>query len=78
MSGAYLAVGEHGEADGTLFGEHSFDELSVVGLFHRLHHVVQAVGGVVLQQQGQGQLTAAPAREVVHGQQPPTDALPET
>lgn len=47
----YLAVGEDGEADGTLFSQHPLDELSIVGLPHRLHHVLQGVGGAVLKEQ---------------------------
>ena len=71
----YLAVRKDGQTDGTLFGQDPLDELPVVGLAHRLHHVLQAVGGVALQQQGQRQLAAAPAGQVVHRQQPPAGAL---
>ena len=37
----YLAMREDREADGTLFGQHSLDKLSVVRLSHRLHYVFQ-------------------------------------
>ena len=66
---------EDGQTDGTLFGQDPLDELPVVGLAHRLHHVLQAVGGVALQQQGQRQLAAPPAGQVVHRQQTPAGAL---
>lgn len=71
----YLAVGEDWEADGTLLGQNSLNKLPVVGFLHSLHYVLQRVGGTVLQKQRQRQLTATPAWEVVHCEQPPTYTL---
>lgn len=44
----YLAMGEDREADGTLFSQHSLDELPVMGLTYSLHYVFKWVGGTVL------------------------------
>ena len=66
---------EHVVAAGAGLVEQPAQEVSVLGLSHGLDHVLQGVLGVGLLQQGQGQLTAPPAGQVVQRQQAPAQLL---
>lgn len=71
----HLTEGEDAQAAGTLVLEEAPDEILVVRLFHRLHYVLQGVADVWLLKQGEDELAAPPAGQVVESQQTPAHPL---
>lgn len=75
---SHLAAGEDIHTAGTLIIKDTLYEFFVVRLFHSLHYILQGVTDVRLLEQGQDELAAAPAWQVVQCKQTPAHPLRST